>query len=296
MSPPHCREEDARCRSAERAWTVCWISSRRCHPAQIGHAENALRDARRRAEAVIEIDAAAEARACPHCGGAHNVRHGRTRTGIQRWRCLSCGRTWSGLDRHTGRRCASPRLARGDAPRHAGRPPALVPWLGRGLGRLASHHLALADARAGALGAARRPRVRGHRRGRRDLPAREPQGESREWVRHQRDPRHAKPPRLRWRAYGRGGPPKMPGCSPWQMPLLGVADRNGARLRRPARQHEAPDHRGGAPAARGPGRGALHGRRRSIRGHRPSSEAQALLSSTKGGAGRARRSLTTSTP
>ena len=195
-------------------------------PAQIGHAENALRDARRRAEAVIEIDAAAEARACPHCGGAHNVRHGRTRTGIQRWRCLSCGRTWSGL---TGTPVAGVR-----------RPDLLVEMLRDMLGDRPRSCRSLAKS----LGVSHQTVWRWRMRvlGRLAPPAdpvfagiveadetfqRESRKGSREWVRHQRDPRHAKPPRLRWWAYGRGGPPKMPGYSPWQMPLLGVADRNG---------------------------------------------------------------------
>lgn len=66
-------------------------------PTRIADAEGVLRDARRRAEATIEIDTAAQGRVCPRCGAAQKVRGGRTRAGAQRWRCQNSGRTWSGL-------------------------------------------------------------------------------------------------------------------------------------------------------------------------------------------------------
>ena len=53
---------------------------------------------------------------------------------------------------------------------------------------------------------------------------------SREWVKHLRDPaHHSAPPRLRWYEYGRKGVPMMRGLSRWQLPILTVADRSGAR-------------------------------------------------------------------
>lgn len=60
-------------------------------------------EARKRAEAVLEIDARADAgglaASCPRCGGDARPRWGRTRTGAQRWSCSGCGATWSGHSR-----------------------------------------------------------------------------------------------------------------------------------------------------------------------------------------------------
>lgn len=53
---------------------------------------------------------------------------------------------------------------------------------------------------------------------------------SREWVRHLQDPaNHPEPPRLRWYEYGKRGIPMLRGLSRWQLPILTVADRAGAR-------------------------------------------------------------------
>lgn len=70
---------------------------RRLSRAQIPEAEAAVREARQRAEALDEIDEAAAGRACPHCGGDRRAKWGRARTGVQRWPCKGCRRTWSGL-------------------------------------------------------------------------------------------------------------------------------------------------------------------------------------------------------
>ena len=53
---------------------------------------------------------------------------------------------------------------------------------------------------------------------------------SREWVRYQQNKgNHPKPPRRRWYEYGKKGIPMMRGLSRWQLPILTVADRSGAR-------------------------------------------------------------------
>ena len=65
-------------------------------PAQIVRAEAALATARRRAEAVVEIDTVGLARGCPHCGSAQRSSWGSTRAGAQCWRCKDCERTWTG--------------------------------------------------------------------------------------------------------------------------------------------------------------------------------------------------------
>ena len=62
---------------------------------ELRQAEGLVAEAGERAEALVEIDARAEAggsaAACPRCRGGERVRRGRTRTGAQRWRWLGCG-------------------------------------------------------------------------------------------------------------------------------------------------------------------------------------------------------------
>lgn len=68
---------------------------------------------------------------------------------------------------------------------------------------------------------------------------------SRKWVRHQRDPlNYPKPPRMRWYEYGKKGVPMLRGLSKWQLPILTVADRSGARYFEhiPNRNHATIDH------------------------------------------------------
>ncbi len=53
---------------------------------------------------------------------------------------------------------------------------------------------------------------------------------SREWVRHFADPKKvAPPPRPRWEDFTTQGLKMMLGLSRWQLPILTVADRGGAR-------------------------------------------------------------------
>lgn len=72
----------------------------RLTPHELRQAEEMVAEARERAEAVLEIDARAEAggpaASCPRCGGDVRIRWGRTRTGAQRWHCSDCRATWSG--------------------------------------------------------------------------------------------------------------------------------------------------------------------------------------------------------
>lgn len=65
-------------------------------PRRIAEAEAALATARRRAEAVVEIDAVGAEQRCPACRSKSRVSWGSTRAGAQRWRCKDCGRTWTG--------------------------------------------------------------------------------------------------------------------------------------------------------------------------------------------------------
>ncbi len=69
-------------------------------PQELGQAEGFVAEARKRAEAGLEIDARADAggpaASCPRCGGDVRTRWGRTSTGAQRWHCSGCRATWSG--------------------------------------------------------------------------------------------------------------------------------------------------------------------------------------------------------
>ena len=72
----------------------------RLTPQELRKVEGMVSEARERTEAVLEIDARAEAggaaASCVRCGGESRIRWGRTRTGAQRWRCSRCRATWSG--------------------------------------------------------------------------------------------------------------------------------------------------------------------------------------------------------
>lgn len=64
---------------------------------------------------------------------------------------------------------------------------------------------------------------------------------SREWVRHQRDPiNHPKPDRMRWVDYKRTRTKLPAGISKFQIPVLTMADRAGARRADVLPDHSAP--------------------------------------------------------
>ena len=84
----------------------------RLTPQELRKVEGMVAEARERAEAALVIEARAEAggptASCVRCGGESRVRWGRTRTGMQRWRCSACRATWSGR--------SGTQLARGHRP------------------------------------------------------------------------------------------------------------------------------------------------------------------------------------
>jgi len=209
----------------------------RLTPHELRQAEGLVSEARERAEALLEIDARAEAggpaAACPRCRGGQRVRWGRTRTGAQRWRCSGCGASWSG---------------RSDTPLARVHRPDLVTALVRDMVE-APQPLSCRRA-AEALGASRhtiwrwRMAIIGALVPEPDdtlagiveadeAHQRESRKGSREWVQHRRDPaNHPAPPRLRWREYRRRGasstaPPG--GWRAWERKLLAATDRAGHR-------------------------------------------------------------------
>lgn len=200
-------------------------------PTQIVKAEAALATARRRAEAVVEIDTVGLARGCPHCSSAQRSAWGSTRAGAQRWRCKDCERTWTG-------RTGSPlsRIHR----------PGLFIEVVRNM--LDPDEEPLSCRRLGRrLGISRdtvwRWRMIVFEELKTVLPSemsgiietdetyqRESRKGSREWVRYQRDPSQPKttpkPPRKRWYEYPKRRPPQAI-TRAWSEPILGVVDRTG---------------------------------------------------------------------
>ena len=209
----------------------------RLTPQELRKVEGMVAEARERAEAVLEIDARAEAggpaASCPRCGGNKRIRWARTRTGAQRWRCSDCGATWSG-------RSGTP-LARVHRPD-------LMVALARDM--IEAPQLMSCRRAAKVLGTSRhstwrwRMAIIGALTPERDSTLagiveadeahqRESRKGSREWVRYRRDPvNHPAPPRLRWRAYRRrGGSATAPpgGWRAWEKKLLAATDRAGHR-------------------------------------------------------------------
>jgi len=201
---------------------------------QIRELRRKLRALDARKEVLARIDARGQAlERCVHCGGPALVRWGSTRTGLQRLRCKGCGRTFSAA---TGTVVARIRLpeklqqaladmlapvpssCRGLAARL--RVDKMTAWRWRmsilaALGGVGAECEAL---RLGGIVEADETYVRESRKG------------SREWVRHARDPwRSPEPPRPRWRDFRRLGLLLPAGLSRWQIPILTLTDRAGAR-------------------------------------------------------------------
>ena len=209
----------------------------RLTPQELRKVEGMVAEARERAEAVLEIDARAEAggpaTSCPRCGGDKRSRWARTRTGAQRWRCSGCGATWSGRSGTPLARVHRPdlmvALARDmiEAPQ-----PMSCRRAAKVLG--ASRHSAWRWRMAiiGALTPEPDSTLAGIVEAD-EAHQRESRKGSREWVRYRRDPvNHPPPPRLRWRAYRRrGGSATAPpgGWRTWEKKLLAATDRAGHR-------------------------------------------------------------------
>jgi transposase-like protein len=202
-------------------------------PQKIAEAEAALASARRRAEAVVEIDAASSEQACPHCGEAERSAWGTTRAGVRRWRCSACKKTWSGRTGTPVARIHRPglfielmrnMLDPNDTPlscrkmaRRLGLSKDTI-WRWR---MIVLEHLAFAP-EAVMTGIVETD----------ETYQRESRKGSREWVRkaaHPNDPSVPTPPRLRWKDYGRKGPPRAI-AKQWSRPILGIVDRNGGAV------------------------------------------------------------------
>lgn len=197
-------------------------------------------DARR--EVLARIDARAQAlERCVHCGGPALVRWGSTRTGLQRLRCKGCGRSFSAATGTVVARVRLPEKLQQVLADMLGPVPSSCRRLAARLGidkmtvwRWRMGILEALDARGGA-GAERLGGIVEAD----ETYMRESRKGSREWVRHEREPQHfPAPPRPRWRDYRRLGRLRPAGLSRWQIPILTLADRAGAR-----RAEQLPDRR-----------------------------------------------------
>ena len=187
---------------------------------------------RRKTEAISEIEARTnQDHKCPFCGYGRRQKWGRTRTKVQRYRCNGCQKTYSGRTGSAIGRIHRPDLFMvvlrdmlgASAPRSVRKLARRLElnkytvWRWRmlvfsiiGSGTAASFSgIVEAD----------------------EAYQRESRKGSREWVRHFADPLNvAKPPRPRWEDFTTMGLKMMRGLSKWQLPILTVADRGGARL------------------------------------------------------------------
>ncbi len=153
-----------------------------------------------------------------------------TRTGVHRFRCVSCARTYSGL---TGTPlCGLHRhdlvfeVIRdmiSDQPLSCRK---LAARLGRTKDTVWRWRLIILQALKGPSDACLAGIVEAD-----ETYQRESRKGSREWVRHIVDPKnHPKPPRLQWHRYRSGRIKMMRGLSRWQLPIMTAVDRSGKRF------------------------------------------------------------------
>ncbi|MBP0483637.1 IS1595 family transposase [Sagittula salina] len=204
----------------------------RLNPAQIEDAQSKIMDLRRKTEAISEIEARTiQDHKCPYCGHERRQKWGRTRTKVQRYRCTGCQKTYSGRTGSAIGRLHRPELflvALRDMLGVAA--PQSVRKLARQLGlnkytvwrwRMLVFSIIGSSSIVSFSGIVEAD----------ETFQRESRKGSREWVRHFADPKKvAPPPRPRWEDFTTQGLKMMRGLSKWQLPILTVADRGGARL------------------------------------------------------------------
>ncbi len=202
------------------------------NPAQIENTQTKIQHLRQNTEAISEIEARTnQEQKCPLCGDERRQKWGRTRTKVQRYRCGGCQKTYSGRTGSAIGRIHRPDLFMVALKDMLGAPaPQSVRKLAHQLGldkytvwrwRILVFSIIGSGMATGFSGIVEAD----------ETYQRESRKGSREWVRHFADPRKvAKPPRPRWEDYTTQGLKMMRGLSRWQLPILTVADRGGARL------------------------------------------------------------------
>jgi transposase-like protein len=165
---------------------------------------------------------------CPYCGKSRSIRWG-TSTGLQRWRCRICLKTFnsahgSGLA-CTKRRAAFFALATDmmtPSPLSC-RMAALI--FGVNKTTIWRWRMKICTAVAGCGADVFSGIVEAD-----ETFQRESRKGSREWVEHEKDPiLFPQPPRRRWYEYKEGNLPMKRGLSRWQVPVMTVMDRHGGR-------------------------------------------------------------------
>jgi transposase-like protein len=148
---------------------------------------------------------------------------------MRRWRCKTCRRTFSSTTGTALARLRRPEKFQQVLEDMLGRAPSSCRALARRLGvnrmtvwgwrmRILAALQGIGASALGGIVEADEKFFRESRKG------------SREWVRHERDPaRFPRPDRPRWRDYRRLGLRRPAGSSKWQIPVLTVTDRAGAR-------------------------------------------------------------------
>lgn len=197
---------------------------------QIRELGEMLRTLDARIEVLAKIDRRRESiDRCLHCGRDALQRWGETRTGLQRFRCKSCGRTFSSATGSALDRVRQPEKFH----RVVDDMLTLVPTSCR---RLAASldldkmtiwrwRKLIIDTLTGVGGTGFGGIVEAD-----EKFFRESRKGSREWVRHQRNPSlYPAPNRLRWEDYRRLKLPMPAGVSRFQIPVLTITDRSGAR-------------------------------------------------------------------
>lgn len=208
---------------------------------QLKELTSALRSLDARIQAIGAIEKRRDGDAtCPHCKHDKTSRWGPARTGVQRMRCTSCRRTFSSS---TGTAVARVHSLAGlhqvvadmfsDHPRSCRR-------LGQALGFDKMTIWRWRQKIIRALGCSGAPDLGGVVEADEKF-FRESRKGSREWVRHRRDPiHHPKPDRMRWVDYKRTRTNMPAGISKYQIPVLTMADRAGARRADVLPDHSAP--------------------------------------------------------
>ena len=199
-----------------------------------------LRRLQARIEARARIDRRGEAlTSCLHCGADELVRWGETRTGLRRFRCKACRRTFSSATGTAAARLRLPEKFHQAVEDMLGPAPSSCRGLADRLGvdkmtvwrwrmRVLAALRGVGATAIGGVVEADEKLFRESRKG------------SREWVRHLRDPATAPAPdRLRWSDWRRRKD-RQPGATwAWQVPVLTLTDRATAR-----RADMMPDRRG----------------------------------------------------
>lgn len=182
----------------------------------------------RRKQAAAEIEKFRGASpSCPYCEADDISRWGMGKSGLQRWRCSQCKRTFSSAQgtglAYTKRRdtffafiknmlMPSPLSLREAADEFGIDRSTAWRWRMKACSAIeavgADHLVGVVEAD--------------------ETFQRESRKGSREWVRHEKDPQtYPRPPRLRWYEYRRKDLPMKRGLSRWQVPIMTAMDRSG---------------------------------------------------------------------